>query len=151
MRKISTMLAVLASVTFLALPLYAGVAGPASVKGSRPTERAINMGKIERVVLSKKVSARLEELGYAPAKIVENLPQLTDDELSEAAAKLDTLQAGGDASIGTLFLSIILVCVLVALIYWLIIILVALFVVKAIATKVEPPETEQLSPATTPR
>ena len=114
MRKIPILILAAAVILVLGADAFGGVAGPASVKGNRPTGRAINAGRVERAVLSKKVSARLQDMGYSADKIMLSLDELTDDELAETAENLETIETGGD-----IFFSVLFLLLIVALIIWL--------------------------------
>lgn len=114
MRKIPVLILAAAAILVLGADAFGGVAGPSSVRDARPTERAIDAGRVERAVLSKKVSVRLQELGYSADKIMQSLDELTDDELAETAENLEAIETGGD-----IFFSVLVLLLIVALIIWL--------------------------------
>jgi hypothetical protein len=98
----------------------ASVGGPVSALKAGPTERSQNLGKIERAVMSEKISARLESLGYDPKEAVDKIALLSDREVADAAENLETVRAGGDYFFGGYMLfDLLLLVALILFILWL--------------------------------
>lgn len=74
-------------------------------------DRAAHLARVESGLNRADVRARLEMLGVEPAQAVARAAALSDQELAEVAAELDTLPAGGDgalAVIGVVFLVLVI-------------------------------------------
>ena len=77
--------------------------------------RGADMDKIQRVLESKMVSQRLQELGLSPDEINSKLAGLGDAEIHQFASRLDSLMPGGDMLIDIMALLVIAILVLVIL------------------------------------
>ncbi len=87
---------------------------PADQAGDPAELRAENLDKIKAALEREEVAARLADYGLTPEEVGSRLDGLTDEQVSEAAAQVDRLNAGGDA-LG-LIISVLLVLLLVLLI-----------------------------------
>ena len=77
--------------------------------------RVADMDKIQRVLESKMVSQRLQELGLSTDEINSKLAGLGDAEIHQFASRLDSLMPGGDMLIDIMALLVIAILVLVIL------------------------------------
>ena len=77
--------------------------------------RGADMDKIQRVLESKMVSQRLQELGLSTDEINSKLAGLGDAEIHQFASRLDSLMPGGDMLINIMALLVIAILVLVIL------------------------------------
>jgi len=92
----------------------ASVGGPISAKQAAPTERARDIGRVERSLMSEKVSARLSMLGLDSKEALDAVSKMSDSELAGAAENLETIQTGGD-----MLFDLIILAALVVFIIWL--------------------------------
>ena len=77
--------------------------------------RGADMDKIQRVLESKMVSQRLQELGLSTDEINSKLAGLGNAEIHQFASRLDSLMPGGDMLINIMALLVIAILVLVIL------------------------------------
>ena len=113
MRLRRTLVAITAS-CFLSLGVQtttasAGVIGTAEYLSA--TDRAGQVGSVQAALSRADVRAQLEKYGVDPADAVARVASLTDSELAEVSARMDSLPAGGDgviAVIGILFIVLII-------------------------------------------
>jgi len=77
--------------------------------------RGADLDKIQRVLESKMVSQRLQELGLSTDEINSKLAGLGDAEIHQFASRLDSLMPGGDMLIDIMALLVIAILVLVIL------------------------------------
>ena len=77
--------------------------------------RGADLDKIQRVLESKMVSQRLQELGLSTDEINSKLAGLGDAEIHQFASRLDSLMPGGDMLINIMALLVIAILVLVIL------------------------------------
>lgn len=56
-----------------------------------------DLASVQRVLESKMIAGKLKELGLSQGDIEKRLKSLTDEELHQFAASIDSLYAGGDA------------------------------------------------------
>ena len=103
-----------AAVLYFADEASASVKGPISAKQAGPTERGRAVGKIERALMSDKISARLSGLGYAPKEALDKIALMSDSEVVEAAERLETIESGGDV-----LFELLLLVALIVFIIWL--------------------------------
>ncbi len=75
--------------------------------------READINKIQRVLESKMVSQRLSELGLSVYEINSRLNDLSDADMHQFAARLDSLMPGGDAGVTIILLLVIAILVLV--------------------------------------
>jgi hypothetical protein len=59
-------------------------------------DRTADLGKIQKVLETKAISKRLEQLGLTQDEIQKKLTQLSDQQIHQIATKLDDLKIGGD-------------------------------------------------------
>jgi hypothetical protein len=113
MRLRRTLVAITAS-CFLSLGVQtttasAGVIGTAEYLSA--TDRAGQVASVQAALSRADVRAQLEKYGVDPADAVARVASLTDSELADVSARMDSLPAGGDgviAVIGILFIVLII-------------------------------------------
>mgnify|MGYP003403466055 FL=1 len=113
MRLRRTLVAITAS-CFLSLGVQtttasAGVIGTAEYLSA--TDRAGQVASVQAALSRADVRAQLEKYGVDPADAVARVASLTDRELADVSARMDSLPAGGDgviAVIGILFIVLII-------------------------------------------
>ena len=87
----------------------AGVIGTAEYLSA--TDRAGQVASVQAALSRADVRAQLEKYGVDPADAVARVASLTDGELADVSARMDSLPAGGDgviAVIGILFIVLII-------------------------------------------
>jgi hypothetical protein len=72
-------------------------AGLSPSEAVAPHERALDLGKVQKVLETRMVRERLGELGFTPDEVRARLGRLSDRQLHELAMGLDELRPGGDA------------------------------------------------------
>ena len=121
MEKFRTSLALKPLALYLAITCFVIASIPkdslAYLVESQPASysRVADMDKIQRVLESKMVSQRLQELGLSPDEINSKLAGLGDAEIHQFASRLDSLMPGGDMLIDIMALLVIAILVLVIL------------------------------------
>ncbi len=79
-------------------------------------DRTADLQKIQKVLETKMVRERLENLGFTEEEIQKRLSQLTDGQIHTIALNLDRLKVGGDA-LGVIVALLVIALLVVALIY----------------------------------
>jgi hypothetical protein len=79
--------------------------------------RTQNIAKIQTALERQEIAARLSDYGLTPDEVSARLDKLSDQQVTEIAAQVDKINAGGDA--GGLLITILVVVLLVVLILWL--------------------------------
>jgi len=121
MEKFRTSLALKPLALYLAIACFVIAGIPrdslAYLVESQPASysRGADLDKIQRVLESKMVSQRLQELGLSPDEINSKLAGLGDAEIHQFASRLDSLMPGGDMLIDIMALLVIAILVLVIL------------------------------------
>ena len=121
MEKFRTSLALKPLALYLAIACFVIAGIPkdslAYLVESQPASysRGADMDKIQRVLESKMVSQRLQELGLSTDEINSKLAGLGDAEIHQFASRLDSLMPGGDMLIDIMALLVIAILVLVIL------------------------------------
>ena len=121
MEKFMTSLALKPLALYLAIACFVIAGIPrdslAYLVESQPASysRVADMDKIQRVLESKMVSQRLQELGLSTDEINSKLAGLGDAEIHQFASRLDSLMPGGDMLIDIMALLVIAILVLVIL------------------------------------
>ncbi len=121
MEKFRTSLALKPLALYLAIACFVIAGIPrdslAYLVESQPASysRGADMDKIQRVLESKMVSQRLQELGLSTDEINSKLAGLGDAEIHQFASRLDSLMPGGDMLIDIMVLLVIAILVLVIL------------------------------------
>lgn len=113
MRLRRTLVAITAS-CFLSMGLQvssasAGVIGTAEYLSA--TDRAGQIASVQAALSRADVRAQLEKYGVDPASATARVASLTDSELADVSARMDSLPAGGDgviAVVGILFIVLII-------------------------------------------
>ena len=78
-------------------------------------DRTADLQKIQKVLESKMIRDRLEQLGYTQEEIQARLGMLSDQQLHQVALNLDELKVGGDDALG-IIIALLVIAVLVILI-----------------------------------
>jgi hypothetical protein len=78
-------------------------------------DRAHDMGRIQTVLETKTVRARLTDLGFTPFEIAERLSRMTDSQLHSVATSLEETKTGGAAEGVLIGVMVIVLVVLVIL------------------------------------
>jgi len=78
--------------------------------------RIDSLQRIQRVLESKIIQQRLEDLGLTPNEIQTRLSRLSDAQLHQMANQLDALMPGGDA-LGVVVVLLVIALLVVLLIY----------------------------------
>lgn len=121
MEKFRTSLALKPLALYLAITCFVIAGIPrdslAYLVESQPASysRGADLDKIQRVLESKMVSQRLQELGLSTDEINSKLAGLGDAEIHQFASRLDSLMPGGDMLIDIMALLVIAILVLVIL------------------------------------
>ena len=121
MEKFRTSLALKPLALYLAIACFIIASIPkdslAYLVESQPASysRGADLDKIQRVLESKMVSQRLQELGLSTDEINSKLAGLGDAEIHQFASRLDSLMPGGDMLINIMALLVIAILVLVIL------------------------------------
>ena len=121
MEKFRTSLALKPLALYLAIACFVIAGIPrdslAYLVESQPASysRGADLDKIQRVLESKMVSQRLQELGLSTDEINSKLAGLGDAEIHQFASRLDSLMPGGDMLIDIMALLVIAILVLVIL------------------------------------
>jgi hypothetical protein len=77
------------------------------------TDRASDLEKIQKLLETKAVSKRLQQLGLAQGDIQKRLSQLSDQQIHQIALQLDDLKIGGDG-LG-IIIALLIIAILVVL------------------------------------
>lgn len=121
MEKFRTSLALKPLALYLAIACFVIAGIPrdslAYLVESQPVSysRGADMDKIQRVLESKMVSQRLQELGLSMDEVNAKLAGLGDAEIHQFASRLDSLMPGGEMFIDIMVLLVIAILVLVIL------------------------------------
>lgn len=78
------------------------------VAGASAT-RAESMAKLQRVLESKLVSEKLQTVGLTPSEVETRVERLSDSDLHQFAAQLDTLYPGGDGGFSVIIALLVIV------------------------------------------
>jgi hypothetical protein len=114
MKQISWYLAFAMFIIGIAPKVEAGFA-PSEAIAIAQVDRAADMEKIQKVLETKMIKKRLEELGFTQDEINKRLSQLSDQQIHQLAIQLDDLKVGGDALGVIVALLVIVILVLVIL------------------------------------
>ena len=87
----------------LALPFPAQAAMLATDSGQR--------GEIHRLLERADVQARLEAHGVSAADVKARVAAMTDDEVAQLAARIDSLPAGGESILGAIVLVFVILLI----------------------------------------
>ena len=96
MKQVTWYLVVAMFVIGITPRVYAGFS-PSEVIGFLPTDRASDLGKIQKAIETKMIGERLKQIGLTPDEIQKRLSQLTDQQIHQLAQQLDELRVGGDS------------------------------------------------------
>jgi hypothetical protein len=79
-------------------------------------DRTVDLQRIQKVLETKMVRERLENLGFTKDEIQKRLSQLNDEQIHNLALNLDQLKVGGDG-LGVIVALLVIALLVVALIY----------------------------------
>lgn len=88
---------------------------PSSPISTPETDRNADLSRIQKVLETKMIKERLENLGFTQEEIKNRLEQLSDQQIHQLALKLDELKVGGDGLGVVIALLVIVILVLVIL------------------------------------
>ncbi len=108
-------------VALIAVSFITGTAGamfvPAApeARATPLVDRTADLAKIQKTLESKALQQRLTDYGLSPAKALEKINGLSDEQVHQFALKIDALQAGGmrDRDLILILLLILLIVLLV--------------------------------------
>ncbi len=104
--KTSMMAVLVAALLVATLPVQAGIVGTEQMVGTEA--RAASLTRINSLLASEEVAAQLEAWGVAPEAVAQRVAALSDAELQQLAASMETDPAGGVlAVIGIVFVVLI--------------------------------------------
>jgi hypothetical protein len=83
--------------------------------GETASSRQADLDAIQKTLESTVVKQRLMDLGLASQEAVDRLDTLSDEQVHQFAAELDSLQAGGDSLGSVIFLLLVVVVVILVL------------------------------------
>ncbi|MDP2276821.1 MAG: PA2779 family protein, partial [Nitrospirota bacterium] len=89
----------------------AGIA-PSEIIAMSQTDRAADIGNIQKVLEMKMVRERLEKLGFTQDEIQSKLSSLSDQQMHNLALQIDDMKIGGDLGIVIALLVIVILVVL---------------------------------------
>jgi hypothetical protein len=84
---------------------------PESVPAAAPADRAL----IQKTLESRILQQRITEYGMSPEEARARIDRLSDEQVHQLAANLDSLQAGGDAVGALIFLVAVAIVVIIIL------------------------------------
>ncbi len=102
------------------LILLSAAAGPAEAMlvpaPAASPERAADLAAVQKTLESAELRQRLLDYGLTPEETDARIQGLSDEQLHQLAANMDSLQAGGDVG-GTLFALVVIAALVVLIIY----------------------------------
>jgi len=99
---------------FAVVPRVDGAMLGSEFIGLSPSERQVDIQKLQRFLESEVVSKRLLALGFTADEVAERLGSLSDEELSQFAQRVDQLRVAGDSGLG-IIISLLVIAILVVL------------------------------------
>ena len=116
MRNVSWCLVVAVFVMGMVPRVYAGFS-PSEVVSLSQFDRSADRGKIQKILETKMIRERLENLGFSQDEIQGRLARLGDEQIHQLALTLEELRVAGD---GEIIIIIVLAVVLgIVLYFWL--------------------------------
>jgi hypothetical protein len=82
--------------------------------GLSPSERQVDVRKLQRFLESEVVSKRLLALGFTADEVADRLGSLSDKDLNQFAQRIDQLRVAGDGGLG-IIVSLLVIAILVVL------------------------------------
>lgn len=116
MKGISCYLVVAMLVMGLVPRVYAGFS-PSEVIDLSRVDRSTDLVKIQKILETKMIRERLENLGFSQNEIQKRLGQLSDQQIHQLALTLDELKVGGDTE--TVIIILLAIALAVVLYLWL--------------------------------
>src|SRR3990172_4521487 len=94
----SYLIAALLAVSALAGPAEAMLlpASPDATQTTPAFDRAADLAKIQKTLETKELQQRLLDYGLTPEEAAARIDKLSDEQVHQLAANLDSVQAGGD-------------------------------------------------------
>ncbi len=96
--------------------VYAGFS-PSEVVALSQFDRSTDLERVQKILETKMIRERLEQLGFSQKEIQRRLAQLSDQQIHQLALMLDELKVGGDSEAIIIFL--LVVALIVVLVLWL--------------------------------
>ncbi|NTW58110.1 MAG: PA2779 family protein [Nitrospirae bacterium] len=91
---------------------------PGAAPGAPAHDRAADLATVQKTLESKELRQKLLDYGLTPEETEARIAALSDEQLHQLAANLDSVQAGGDSVLGVL-LGLVIIALLVVLIIYL--------------------------------
>ncbi len=88
---------------------------PSNILQPANTDRAADLEKIQKVLETKMIRERLEQLGFSSEEINSRLSQLSDQQIHQLALKLDELKVGSDGLGVVIALLVIIILIIIIL------------------------------------
>ena len=114
MKEISCYLAIVMFIIGIAPRVDAAFA-PSEIVGLVRTDRAADLGRIQKVLELKAVSERLKQLGFTREEVQGRLSQLSDRQVHQIALQLDDLKVGKDGALGIIIALLVIAILVVVL------------------------------------
>jgi hypothetical protein len=96
--------------------VYAGFS-PSEVVRLSQFDRSADLGKIQKILETKMIRERLENLGFSQDEIQGRLARLSDEQIHQLALTLDELRVAGDGEI--IIIIVLAVALGIVLYFWL--------------------------------
>ena len=116
MRNVSWCLVVAVFVMGMVPRVYAGFS-PSEVVSLSQFDRSADLGKIQKILETKLIRERLENLGFSQDEIQGRLARLSDEQIHQLALTLDELRVAGDGEI--IIIIVLAVALGIVLYFWL--------------------------------
>lgn len=85
---------------------------PSKVIQMSETERNADLHQIKKILETKAVIVRLEQIGFTPEEIQARLSQLSDQQIHQIAQQLDQLKVGQGDALG-IIIAVLVIAILV--------------------------------------
>ncbi len=99
---------------FAVVPRVDGAMLGSGFLGLSPSERQVDVRKLQRFLESEVVSKRLLALGFTADEVADRLGSLSDEDLNEFSQRIDQLRVAGDGGLG-IIVSLLVIAILVVL------------------------------------
>ncbi len=99
----------------LSLPAQAWAMFIPAPYGQAAVARKADLADIQKILESTVIKQRLMDFGLSPEEAMARINQLSDEQVHQFAAKLDSLQAGGDGLGLLIFLLVVAIVVVVVM------------------------------------
>ncbi len=112
-RQVSLYL-VFSMLLFAVVPRAEGAMLGSDFLGLSPSERQVDIQKLQRFLESEVVGKRLRALGFTAEEVSDRLGSLSDEDLNQFARRIDQLRVAGDSGLG-IIISLLVIAILVVL------------------------------------